>query len=448
MLLLKLLKLIELGPVVAVQHIEPAGSNVCVDVSTGRLHTAVRISLVELWVLKWCPGVALSSLLCDLRFLCGCSCFRCLLLLSWLWQLIFYLFTVHLCLECESVGNALCLGYLQNRLWRNEIGFVILASVLVLVCIADDVSALEVDVFETLRHVCLDFGATWFVARVRRRVGRRALPLAWANVVPTALPLLAFLWGFSEPLIQRFQLLFSELLLLRDWVKLNVIDGDLGVLLLLLIPIALLALQLVHGVVELLDLCLHALSFLVQGRDLGLHRLRLWFIDAYPGLKCFHSGLQMAQVWVEFFWHRAYHTLLIVLGDIIRAGINWTNNALFVASLDRGLALAIKLFFTQVPNFLLMAGDRCFLAYLHSFLLLGPVLSVGAVDIVQQLPQLRITSAAPLASSGILNRWTSAWIKTLSMKLSLHNLRIAAAHWNLIDVIRVLCFALRTSLAL
>ena len=156
----------------------------------------------------------------------------------------------------------------------------------------------------------------------------------------------------------------------------------------------------------------------------------------------------MAQVWVEFFWHRAYHTLLIVLGDIIRVGINWTNNALFVASLDRGLALAIKLFFTQVPNFLLMAGDRCFLANLHSFLLLGPVLSVGAVDIVQQLPQLRITSAAPLASSGILNRWTSAWIKTLSMKLSLHNLRIAAAHWNLIDVIRVLRFALRTSLAL
>ena len=68
-----------------------------------------------------------------------------------------------------------------------------MASVLVLVCIADDVSALEVDVFETLRHVCLDFGPTWFVARVRRRVGRRALPLARANVVPTALPLLAFL---------------------------------------------------------------------------------------------------------------------------------------------------------------------------------------------------------------------------------------------------------------
>lgn len=34
-LLLKLLELIELGPVVAVQHIKSARSDVCVDFSTG-----------------------------------------------------------------------------------------------------------------------------------------------------------------------------------------------------------------------------------------------------------------------------------------------------------------------------------------------------------------------------------------------------------------------------
>ena len=95
-----------------------------------------------------------------------------------------------------------------------------------------------------------------------------------------------------------------------------------------------------------------------------------------------------------------------------------------------------------------MAGDRSFVVHLDRLLLLCLVLCVGVVNVVKQLPQLGITSAASLASSCIFHRRASAGITTPLVELSLHNLRIAAAHRNLIDIGRVLGLTLRTSLAL
>ena len=105
-------------------------------------------------------------------FLCPCSRLLRLLLRSGLRKLILCLLAVHLRLECKCVRNTLRLGYLQSWLGRNEVGFIILASILVLVGIADDVSALKVDVLETMRHVTLDLGLTSLVAGVRRLIGR------------------------------------------------------------------------------------------------------------------------------------------------------------------------------------------------------------------------------------------------------------------------------------